>query len=108
MTPTPAVATPRWIGWTHLHLVHSSDTSELLVETAVRVDHLTLWLDHRTLAVIDRDRIRQWLGHAPRPPLETDDFVWEIVGSASYLTIDSTATCVIDRVDAAHLFTAIR
>jgi hypothetical protein len=72
------------------------------VEIVIRIDHLSLWLGNRTLAVMDRDLFREWLID-PEEPFGIDDVTWSMDDVGTLLTIDESATYAIPNPVVQHL-----
>jgi hypothetical protein len=94
-----------WTGWItadlFAYLGRSSATTPIVadlalitVELAVRRDIVTVWVNSRTLAVIDRDRLRAWLG-APGEPLIVDDVEFLIIDRHLCVRIDGYGPYVL-------------
>ena len=66
-------------------------------ELAVRRDLVVLRFVDRVLAVMDRDRFREWLIH-PREPMEVDDVVWSTEAGVTCVTIDGRLHCSVPEV----------
>jgi hypothetical protein len=76
-----------WTGRLDIDLTEDYGQRIGTVEIVVRIDIVTLWFGNRTLAVIDRDSMREWLIH-PARPLVIDDVVWISEAGITYLSID--------------------
>lgn len=83
-----------WTGRMEFDLSNGQGFQVGTVEVVVRMDHLSLWLGNRTLAVMDRDQFRQWLIE-PEKPYQIDDVMWSIDDEATHLTIDGSVSYAI-------------
>lgn len=77
------------------------DASVLALEFVYRSDDITVWLVHRTLAVMDREHFAAWLRGSH--DLVIDDLVWSATGQARNLTIDGHRTYVLNEATLAEL-----
>jgi hypothetical protein len=95
---TDAVEVPSvhelWTGRIDFGLLNQRGWRVGTVEVVVRIDTVTLWWAHRTLAVMDREAFGDWLVN--RVPLYLiDDVVWSKQDSLTVLTIDNKSSYVV-------------
>jgi hypothetical protein len=93
---------PLWTGRLDFDLLNGRGWRVATIDVVVRIDNLTLWHDNRSLAVIDRDRFRQWLVR-PKQPLAIDDVVWTVQENTTCITIDNRITYPVPRATVGQL-----
>ena len=79
----------RWTGWHTFELSWRSG-SRVSIDVNVRRDGVSVWMNNFTLAVIDRDLLRDWFIH-PREPLIRDDLEWSSQDGVTCLAIGASA-----------------
>jgi hypothetical protein len=91
-----------WTGRIGFDLADDQRWPTRTVEIVFRIDHLSVWVGNRTLAVIDRDTFREWLTD-PEEPFFVDDVMWVISDTGAYLTIDDSIAHPIPGALVQHL-----
>ena len=99
---------PSWTWWTGRYTFELTWRPGITVEidVSVRRDDAIIWWGNRTLAVIDRVLLREWLFH-PREPLNRDDLVWSVEHGVTCLTIFSSTPCAVPSHAVAYLTAVI-
>ncbi len=82
-------------------LVDDVSGSVLALEFVFRSHDITVWLGHRTLAVMARDDFAAWLSRGG--DLVVDDLTWTTQGRAARVTIDGHRTYDLDGPTLAEL-----
>ena len=72
----------------------SDGASVIVLDLVFRSEDVTVWLGHRTLAVIARDALAAWIDG--EDDLVVDDLVWAGQGTRKTLTVDGNRTYVLD------------
>lgn len=98
--PPPQVH--RWMGRLHLHLLDQWNKTAAFLEISVRDDFLTVWLQSRTLSVMDRDKFRVWFWN-PMGDFADGDLVWSVNGTRLVLSIDDGPPLSVPEVFVGHL-----
>jgi hypothetical protein len=76
-----------WTGRIDVDLLNGRGWQVGSVEFVVRIESITVWLQNRTLAVMDRDLFRSWLNR-PLSPFDIDDLLWSVEDDVTCLMID--------------------
>jgi hypothetical protein len=95
-----------WTGRLEVDLLNGRGWQVGNVEVVVRIESITVWLENRTLAVMDRDLFREWLGR-PHKPFDIDDLLWTVDDDITCLTIDRSSQYIIPAPVTAQLATLI-
>ena len=83
-----------WTGRTELDLINARGWRAGSVELDLHLDFLTVRHQGRTLAVIDRERFREWLVH-PREAMVADDVTWFTQTGLTCVTMNERSTYVV-------------
>ena len=103
--PEPDEREPR-SGHTDFDLINARGWRIGSVEVDLRPNTLTLRFKNRLLAVMDRDRFREWLVH-PREVLAVDDVTWFTQTGLTCITIDGRSSYVIPGGCIGHLIAVV-
>lgn len=95
----------RWIGWYTFPIAWRPELMVTL-EVNARRDDVSIWLANSTLAVIDRDRFRDWLCD-PRERLREGDLEFSATGGVILLSIGECGPYVVPEDAARYLTVAI-
>ena len=97
---------PRRSGRTDFDLINARGWRVGSVDVTLRATTLTLDYRTRRLALMDRDRFREWLIH-PRDVLEVDDVTWFVQTGLTCITIDGRSSYVIPGSCIGHLVSVV-
>jgi hypothetical protein len=100
------IPAPLWTGRIEVDLLTGNDWQALAVEIVVRIETVTVWLENRTLAVMDRDRFRDWLKY-PRETFDIDDLLWTVQDGVTCLLIDRHHQYIVPLETATHMATVM-
>ncbi len=88
---------PSWTGPIEFEMHNGRGWGIGTAELAVQRDLVLLRFADRVLAVMDRDRFREWLIH-PREPMAVDDVVWSVEAGVTCVTIDGRLYCSVPEI----------
>jgi hypothetical protein len=80
-----------WMGELELELRNGRDWSVGDAQLSLRPDSVLVRHAGRGLAVLDRDRFRDWLMDSEPEPLIVDDVVWSVQVGVTFLAAGSTS-----------------
>jgi hypothetical protein len=95
-----------WTGRTGFDLLNGRGWRVGTVEISLMPSDVTIDLDGRRLAVIDRTEFREWLIH-PRSPLRADDLAWFTETGLTCLRIDGRRSYVVPDDCVGHLVAVV-
>ncbi|GAB3264971.1 hypothetical protein [Kineosporia babensis] len=79
--------TGEWVGRLELDLRNARDWSIGTLGLQFAPDSVTVWFGSRTLAVLDREELREWIIHPRGTRLAVDDLVWSAQYGSIYVAV---------------------
>lgn len=79
--------TGEWVGRVQVDLRNARDWSIGTLDLEIAPETVTVWFGSRSLAVLDRSRLREWIIHPRGTRLAADDLVWSAQYGSMYVAI---------------------